>query len=463
MLAYGFRPGEAWSEERRGIERAFREADLAAQSSSGSRMSGSVRFSASPYFGESTMSTRSSLSPEGSGGSPAYEGSRYHDSREYHDWSPYSDRNYERNAYYASEAWPRHDDAWQEDIDAGARVIENGDSSDHIILYQMYDQDGSEETYEDSEDGYGSDEDYYGTEDLHEAERWSTGSRGYEDNDEDDDEDDYDDYDDSDGPFFPLCAESLPSTATTMYRYVKSASITATALGTIVNFTLAVQVLTASRSLKWEPESEWEASSDTWQIDGVKVIWGLCCAYFTLAAVVCIVGFTGILRRKPALVRFYRDYSIADFSFCTFVSIIATYAMFHASNRAALCEELSHHPELLQNLTDMGLTLENCERWLEGAGFAFVAVMFVLLVIRLHFLLAVANFYSIFSKQAHLYSRSPSHLHFDDLLATQRIYLLPPSDEESRGGDDVELPSQDVILGRALDQSLMLMRVNNSN
>lgn len=62
-----------------------------------------------------------------------------------------------------------------------------------------------------------------------------------------------------------------------------------------------------------------------------------------------------------------------------------TYAVFHTSARAAICEELSHHPELLQDLTEMGLNLENCERWLERAVLPFVAVMLVIIAIRVRF------------------------------------------------------------------------------
>jgi len=88
------------------------------------------------------------------------------------------------------------------------------------------------------------------------------------------------------------------------------------------------------------------------------------------------------LQRKPSLVRFYRDYSIADFSFCTFVTAITTYAVFHTSARAAICEELSHHPELMRDTADLGLNLENCERWLERAALGFVALMFIITVVR---------------------------------------------------------------------------------
>ena len=184
--------------------------------------------------------------------------------------------------------------------------------------------------------------------------------------------------------------------------YNRFASLVITAFGAIANFVLAIQLLAAWRSLKWEPESEWEASGDTWRVDGVKVIWVLLSTYFASAATVCIVGFSGIikvrpfyflqttthvdtvvfLQNKPSFVRFYRDYSIADFSFCTFVTVVTTYAVFHTSARAAICEELSHHPELMRDTADMGLNLENCERWLEHAALGFVALMVIVTVVR---------------------------------------------------------------------------------
>ncbi|KAF5388404.1 hypothetical protein D9615_000652 [Tricholomella constricta] len=224
-----------------------------------------------------------------------------------------------------------------------------------------------------------------------------------------------------------------------MPEYNRSASLAVTVFGAISNFAIAVQVIAAWRSLKWEPESDWEASGDSWRVDGVKVIWGLLSAYFASAASVCVVGFMGIIKSKPALVRFYRDYSIADFSFCTFATLVTTYAVFHASARAAICEELSHHPELLHDLMEMGLNLENCERWLERAVLAFVALMFVIIVIRLHFLLAVSNLYSQLTRHANLYTRTSSRFRHQDSTSLQRIYLLPPTNAESRNGDDVEL------------------------
>ncbi len=90
--------------------------------------------------------------------------------------------------------------------------------------------------------------------------------------------------------------------------------------------------------------------------------------------------------------RFYRDYSIADFSFCALATLGATYAAFLSSARAALCEELSHHPELMRDMLEIGLNSENCEHWLARVLIAVIGMLFVLLVIRvrlhiLHFAL----------------------------------------------------------------------------
>jgi len=91
-------------------------------------------------------------------------------------------------------------------------------------------------------------------------------------------------------------------------------------------------------------------------------------------------------------------------------------------------------------MLEMGLNLENCERWLERAVLAFVAVMVVVIVIRLHFLLAVASFYSHLTRTQHTtnHSRSHSHSRFQD-YPTQRIFVLPPSLGSPHRNDDVEL------------------------
>jgi hypothetical protein len=159
------------------------------------------------------------------------------------------------------------------------------------------------------------------------------------------------------------------------------------------------------------------------------------------------------VQNKASLVRFYRDYSIADYFFCTLVTLGATYAAFMGSARAGICEEFSHHPELMHDMLEMGLNLENCEHWLARAIVALIGAMFILLVIRvggsfttcdltlqhhcylkqLHFLLAVSNFYSQLTRHTRCSSSccfSSSHLPVHSRSgsssgATQRILLVP--------------------------------------
>jgi hypothetical protein len=52
------------------------------------------------------------------------------------------------------------------------------------------------------------------------------------------------------------------------------------------------------------------------------------------------------------------------------------------SARAGICEEFSHHPELMRDMLEMGLNLENCEHWLAKAMVVLIGGMFILLVIR---------------------------------------------------------------------------------
>ena len=183
-----------------------------------------------------------------------------------------------------------------------------------------------------------------------------------------------------------------------------TASALITAISAITNAAVAIQVLISWYTFKWESESEWESSGDNWQLNGLKLIWALLLVYFSSAASVCVIGFVGILKvrneavlsclpfytllirvqqNKPSYVRFYRDYSIADFVFCSFtLFLIFTYSAFLGAARAGVCEEFSHHPELMRDMQEMGLNLENCERWLERAALAILAVLLVIMVIR---------------------------------------------------------------------------------
>jgi len=259
-----------------------------------------------------------------------------------------------------------------------------------------------------------------------------------------------------------------------MFHYNRSASTLITLFGAITNSVLTIQVLAAWRSIKWEPESEWESSEQKWQLTGVKIIWGLLSIYFASAASVCAIGFHGVVKvrhyhssskinkptkpqHKPSHVRFYRDYSIADFSFCAFLTALVTYGAFLSPARAGVCEEFSHHPELMRDMLEIGLSVENCELWLERAVFAGLAITFVIMVIRvsfltssflfvplltppfqLHFLLAVSNYYSHLARHHHQHQRSPSCSSASPSCSTsshslaastshsmQRIFVLP--------------------------------------
>lgn len=87
-----------------------------------------------------------------------------------------------------------------------------------------------------------------------------------------------------------------PSLLTAMFSWNRTASLIISLLGAIFNFTFAIQLLSSWRSIKWESESEWEGAADSWRVDGVKLVWGLLCAYFVAAATACSVGFFGIIK-----------------------------------------------------------------------------------------------------------------------------------------------------------------------
>ena len=166
----------------------------------------------------------------------------------------------------------------------------------------------------------------------------------------------------------------------------------------MLNIALAVRVLASWRSLKWDLDSE----SDALRVDAVKLVWGLLVLYFASAATACIIGFVGIARVRLfcvislclshvlvvyqntlSYVRFFRDYSIADFMFVLVSAVTVSYVSFSSSSvRAGVCEELGRQPELLRDLSDSGLNLENCEYWFERAVFALLGMLFMFVVIR---------------------------------------------------------------------------------
>jgi hypothetical protein len=190
---------------------------------------------------------------------------------------------------------------------------------------------------------------------------------------------------------------SLPFSAHPVNR---TASLIVSFLGGFFNFAVAIWLLTAWRSIKWEPESEWESAITLLKIDGLKLIWGLLAAYFATAAAVCFVGLLGSIKVRytpsppllaplthvkqnvPSLIRLYRDYFIADVSFWAVSAFFVAYAAFNAQFRTSLCEQLSRQSEFMRDIAEMGLTSENCELWFERALLAFLVFAVVLLVIR---------------------------------------------------------------------------------
>jgi hypothetical protein len=184
------------------------------------------------------------------------------------------------------------------------------------------------------------------------------------------------------------------------YRPPRSTSLAITLFGAVVNVALTIQVISVCRSLKWESDSEWEGSQ---RVDGVKLVSGLLCLYFSAASLVSLVGFAGVAKVRPsvcphrpdpsphlhfhsqgkvAYLRFYRDSFIADFVFTSFFTLLGVYGAFQPATRAMVCEELSRQPEFMRDLVEMGLNLENCELWFERAVLATVALVVILVVIR---------------------------------------------------------------------------------
>ncbi|KAI0005056.1 hypothetical protein BJV74DRAFT_762769 [Russula compacta] len=206
-----------------------------------------------------------------------------------------------------------------------------------------------------------------------------------------------------------------------MPRWNRTMVIVTSSIGALLNSVLAVQLFALWRSLKRDSESEWEGSLDPWTVNSLGLLGGLSAAYFVTAAVASAIGFAGIVKGIPAYVRFYRDFSVADFTFCTIFTLFVTYASFsYYSVRSRICEELSRQGDLMRDLAEMGLSPENCEQWFERAVMVFVGVMFVIIVVRLHLVIVVSNYYRQLSR---ISRELPSRLLKDGSL--QRIYLLP--------------------------------------
>ncbi|CCL99405.1 uncharacterized protein FIBRA_01423 [Fibroporia radiculosa] len=228
-------------------------------------------------------------------------------------------------------------------------------------------------------------------------------------------------------PPFPLRQASRSLTFTChMHKPLRSVSIAASLVGALFNFVCAARLLALWRSLGWESETEWEASGDVWRVDSVKIVWGLLSTYFAAAALACFVGLVGLTKTIPSFIRFYRDYSIADMAFVTFGTVFSGYTAFSTPYvRASVCEELSRHPDLMRDLVVFGVSLENCELWFEQVVVAVVGIMFILMVVRLHTLIALAKYHRILSRDISVNSKSHTGLRNLNTDSLHRIYLLP--------------------------------------
>ncbi|KAL0573292.1 hypothetical protein V5O48_008655 [Marasmius crinis-equi] len=225
-----------------------------------------------------------------------------------------------------------------------------------------------------------------------------------------------------------------------MARYpARSASFAITLLGSIVNTSFTFQLLAAWNSLEdKEPETnetEWDSLWFSRRLDGVHLVGGLLLAYFASAAAASIVGFVGTVKRKPHLLKFYRDTSIADLALCIALSLIGIYFAWLPQTNMRVCESLSQQPELMRDLSEFGLSSENCERWCNRAVVAGLVGMILSIVAKLHFVLAVEIYYSHLAR-THTHTPSPQEdLEFAELRTHEpglrRIYLAssPHNDE----------------------------------
>jgi len=215
--------------------------------------------------------------------------------------------------------------------------------------------------------------------------------------------------------------------------------------GSLFNLLLAFKFYSLWNVLKsTESESEWEGSLDSWSGESLTLLWGLLSCYFAAEAISSLVGFIGIVKNIPSFVRFCRDYSIADLFFVIFAAISGAYAVStNSSIRTGLCEEVSNQPDFIRDLADMGFNLENCEVWFERAVIGLMTVAAVVIIVRVHFVITISNYYSHLRR-----SRSPSTSTTYTALrpvgseSPHRIYLLPtptapPSSRSANGTPEV--------------------------
>ncbi|KAG8698286.1 hypothetical protein FRC08_006020 [Ceratobasidium sp. 394] len=210
----------------------------------------------------------------------------------------------------------------------------------------------------------------------------------------------------------------------------RTATLVLAGLGAVGNAYAAIHIVAMWLTMRREAESEWEGSADVWTLDVARTLGALVCVYMGVASVACAAGFYGTLKRLPAHVRVFRDYSIADLVFVTLSTLMFAFACVQPTLRGAVCEELSRQPELMRNLADTGLTIDNCEVYFERGVVGIVAVMSVLLICRMQFTLLVTDYYSQLLRMGS--GSEYDELSGDESSGQQRIFLLPSRDTQSK-------------------------------
>lgn len=244
---------------------------------------------------------------------------------------------------------------------------------------------------------------------------------------------------------------------------LRSISLCASLASALFNSFCALRILLSWRSLRWDFSGVDDTDSFPVNVDALHLLWGLLTLYFAAAATASTIGFVGIARNSISYVRFFRDYSIADLLFMLLSSLAVSYLSFSSVSsviRTSVCEELGRQPELLRDIAESGLDLENCEYWFERGIVVVIAMLLVLVIVRVHFVLALSKYYNQLRRAKAGYPSwyLPATSAASDLeMATQlqRIYLLPTTTspeyasldakEKSKGYevDSDEEPSED--------------------
>jgi len=220
--------------------------------------------------------------------------------------------------------------------------------------------------------------------------------------------------------------------------YARALATIVSACGVVFNAVIAVHLLTLWHSLKWDAvESEWESTSTFGGIDSVKLAWSLLSLYFSLSAILSIIGFLGSQKRRPAYIRMYRDYWVADLTITSLATLLFALASFSSAVRNSICEELSRQPQVTRELGEAGLDLEDCEPWLERAVVTGVGIMAIILIVRLQFSIVLTNLHRQFLHAAKGYHSLEDGMASGGAHSSRRIYVLPQRDDPSDPNDVV--------------------------